>query len=403
MRKRIVDPFTPRRPVNDPEKFCGRPAQIEEVVDTLFQTANDNPTHTIITGDRGIGKSSLLLQTKYIAEGKNSLIEKNSIDIGGVDSFSFVTSWHDADHEQTANDVAKGLLEDLSSSIAKVFKKVDIHLDLAGLLQISRKQDDVEKTISQTVNEFIAQIQKAATKAKNENKSGILLCIDEIDRLDENSGIASFIKLSTEKMARERIDNVTFICAGITGSIQKMKDDHASILRTFKEIPIHRLSDDETGEIIREGFQSVKIEYDHSIIKRTFEMSAGFPEPVHLIGSALISTYDGSEIGNDNLDIAIKNIVGHKRKNEFNDLLIKAGSGKYQLILEAMASNKDKYVSNKFISEKLGLPPNEYSTNISNLCDRNIITKVDRGIYEFTDPLLKEYILNFGIIRVDSE
>lgn len=60
MAKRFIDPFFPNHPVDDPDRFAGRNVQVEEVIDSLFQIKNSNPKHSIITGDRGIGKSSLL-------------------------------------------------------------------------------------------------------------------------------------------------------------------------------------------------------------------------------------------------------------------------------------------------------------------------------------------------------
>ena len=67
MKTRFVDPFFPNRPVQNPEYFEGRKEQVEEAVDALFQTMNNNPKHFLISGDRGIGKSSLLLQIKLIS------------------------------------------------------------------------------------------------------------------------------------------------------------------------------------------------------------------------------------------------------------------------------------------------------------------------------------------------
>lgn len=82
MNKRIRNPFTPQKPIDNPDYFFGRMDEVDSIVDVLYQTATGNPEHAIITGDRGIGKSSLLFQTKNIAEGSMALIEKFGIDTG---------------------------------------------------------------------------------------------------------------------------------------------------------------------------------------------------------------------------------------------------------------------------------------------------------------------------------
>jgi MoxR-like ATPase len=51
------NPFTPQEPVTDPNKFAGRGEAIRNAVDALFNNKN-----IIVTGERGIGKSSVAYQ-----------------------------------------------------------------------------------------------------------------------------------------------------------------------------------------------------------------------------------------------------------------------------------------------------------------------------------------------------
>jgi len=392
---RRVNPFTPSRPVRSPDRFSGRISKVSDVVNTLFQLKEKNPEHSIITGDRGIGKSSLLLQTKLLAEGDNTLIKKFDLDSGGVESFNFLCAWHDADSDQSAEDVASGLLSEIDS-FSSLLAKIDIEIDIMGFLSLKKKDPD-SKTANTIVREFCNRISKVATKLDAINKDGLLLIIDEIDRLDETSGIATFIKLCTEKLSRDGIDNVVFFCSGISGAIQKMKDEHPSISRTFKEISIERLTVEESGEILSNGFNQLKLPFDSEVLTAAHKMSGGFPEIIHLVGSEIIKINNFDRISLRELDIAKKEVVTNK-KNDLESSLRDAGSGKYQLILKAMATYNGAYVPLTYVSEQLGLKQNEYSTNISNLTKREVILKADRGIYSFTDPLLKEYIRHFGVI-----
>lgn len=69
------NPFTPQEPVIDPNKFAGRGEAIKNAVDALF-----NHKNIIITGERGIGKSSLAFQLAYLCEGEKTLFEKLEIE-----------------------------------------------------------------------------------------------------------------------------------------------------------------------------------------------------------------------------------------------------------------------------------------------------------------------------------
>ncbi len=84
-------------------------------------------------------------------------------------------------------------------------------------------------------------------------------------------------------------------------------------------------------------------------------------------------------------------------------MLKSAGSGKYQHILAAMAKYKSQNVPLAHISKEIDYEQNQYSTNMSNLVKRNIVSLVDRGVYCFVDPLLKEYINRFGVITASKD
>ena len=396
-KKRIVDPFFPNRPVEDPDRFEARGKEVEEVVDCLFQSANGNPTHTIITGERGIGKSSLLLQAFYLAKGNNLLAEKFDIDIG-FQEFNFITTWVDAGSDQSLENLLQNIFKNLQSSLKNIISGWQIEFDLGGFIQLSKKPAK-EKSISDLVGLFIDQINSVNRDVKKQNKQGIIIFIDELDRLPITSGIASFLKLCTERMAREGLKNVTFFAAGIKGAVQKFEEEHASVLRTLRDIPLDRFSETEAIEILKTGFESVDHTYEPQILTTAFKFSAGFPEPIHLIGSEILAEDSDAHLTEEDFERAKIKIVSDVRKNSLESKLKSAGVGKYQEILDAMASYDDENIPLEYVSKKIGLDPNQYSTNISTLLDRGIIFKVARGIYSFTDPLLKEYIRNFGTIK----
>jgi hypothetical protein len=248
------------------------------------------------------------------------------------------------------------------------------------------------------VNHFCNQIKRAANKATEKRSNGIILFFDELDRVNATSGVATFFKLSAERLHRDGVNNVAFFSAGITGAIQNLEEEHGSIYRTFKDVPLPRLEDSEVEEILDTGFTQAGCAYDKMVVRDTYKISAGYPEPVHLLGSQMLKADTDNKIDHRDFLEAKQQTVESLRRNKLASLLKKAGSGKYQKILEAMASYQLLNIPLSYISEKIGYEQNQYSTNMSNLLKRNIITLIDRGVYSFTDPLLKEYIARFGVI-----
>src|SRR5712664_3853057 len=64
-----INPFKPNSPVN-PGMFVGRTGELDRLESHLVQTRAGNPSNFTVTGERGIGKSSLLNYFKWVAEGR---------------------------------------------------------------------------------------------------------------------------------------------------------------------------------------------------------------------------------------------------------------------------------------------------------------------------------------------
>ncbi|WP_439878043.1 AAA family ATPase [Pseudomonas prosekii] len=397
MKTRFIDPFTPDLPVDDPAKFAGRNTAIESVVDSLYQLVNGNPKHVIITGDRGIGKSSVLLQAKSFTQGNFELLEILKID-PGVKSYSFITAWHDCAPDQTPTTLASGILEQLQNEAVSFIKGFKIELNLAGFIKIAEK-DTSQATLVEIVTLFCEELKKFSKKASEANKDGIVLFFDELDSVKQNSGVATFFKLSSEKLARDGVKNVAFFAAGITGAVQALEKEHGSIYRTLADIPLARLAVEEVAQILKTGFEKVGCKYDEVVINEIHALCAGYPEPVHLLGSQILKSDKDDYLTIDDFKLAEKDVVETIRKNKLGSMLKAAGAGKYQAIMRAMASHAGSDVPLAYIAEQTGYEQSSLSSNIGTLVKRGIITLVTRGHYTFTDPLLKVYITRFGVIE----
>lgn len=81
-----VNPFKPNSPVST-GMFAGRIKEIQLLEKALFQTKNGLPCNILVTGERGIGKSSLMMILKDFASGQYKTIEHgefNFLTISGM-------------------------------------------------------------------------------------------------------------------------------------------------------------------------------------------------------------------------------------------------------------------------------------------------------------------------------
>ena len=64
-----INPFQPNSPVA-PGMFAGRITHLKSLEEALRQTRGDRPKHFMLSGERGIGKTSLLQYFKWMAQGQ---------------------------------------------------------------------------------------------------------------------------------------------------------------------------------------------------------------------------------------------------------------------------------------------------------------------------------------------
>jgi predicted ATPase len=103
------NPFTPNAPI-DPRYFAGRLGEVNKVQAALNQTRHGKTQHILLTGERGIGKTSLATYTRWIAEEPNEILETD---------FKFATAYYTVERDQSLVDVCRGLTSKLLANIDK--------------------------------------------------------------------------------------------------------------------------------------------------------------------------------------------------------------------------------------------------------------------------------------------
>jgi hypothetical protein len=98
------------------------------------------------------------------------------------------------------------------------------------------------------------------------------------------------------------------------------------------------------------------------------------------------------------LKTALQSVVAGKWKSEFETSFIDAGSGKNREILRAMAMHGDTDVPVSIVCTALGVKQPEISANIGSLMERDVIVRVDRGVYRIKEPLLRQYIRHMNVL-----
>src|SRR5579862_4298837 len=209
-----VNPFTPNTPIN-PEYFAGRLDEVMRVKAALNQTRFGKTQHILLTGERGIGKTSLAFFARYIAQKPNAHL--------GTD-FKFATAYYTIERGQTLVNVCEGLssklLSHVESNLAQAcidkLKKMKLHFSIhvPGIAEVKVDPKDVVAVRSRLYADFEKAIEEA-WEALKEEYNGILLIVDELHNLDGFEGAGSFFKVVSEAWAADGYRNAMFAAIGL--------------------------------------------------------------------------------------------------------------------------------------------------------------------------------------------
>jgi AAA+ ATPase superfamily predicted ATPase len=234
------NPFTPNSPVFK-GMFVGREREIQRIDEILFQTKNANPTNILLTGERGIGKSSLLLVTNYFSKGDLHLSE---------DIYNFFTIQISLTNEMKLFEFIIKLKNAFERELSKLNKKIETikkvwefiqRIEIAGTGLKGKNNALTEVEIMDKLTFSIIDTIKLLT-SKNvisdlgfKKKDGIVILIDEADKASNELNLGSFIKNLSEKLILENCNKFLLVLAGLPSICKILRESHESSLRLFEE------------------------------------------------------------------------------------------------------------------------------------------------------------------------
>lgn len=298
----IHDTFCPSDIITDPSCFAGRRGDIERALQALRRRG----TSMIVYGDRGVGKSSFIEMIKQIAEGDTYLIEKHELDKKYPPATikycvaSFICDVKDMPmvdvlHRLLSN--PEGLRRIITDRQEKLERQARAGLNmknLKNLLQGEPKDllptatpadpDDAIERFSNTV--------QAIEEHLLEKNEGLLIIIDEFDRVRDKEMLSGVIKARSKHFTK-------FLIAGIAKDYHDLIEGHQSLPRQFQQgcIKIEPMEPSEINMVfdLAQKKNDDKILFNQKFRDEVIAISDGYPYFIQLCGQlALDSFADGN-------------------------------------------------------------------------------------------------------------
>lgn len=408
-----INPFKPNSPV-PPGMFIGRLPAIESLEQCLIQTKAGQPVNFIVTGERGIGKSSLLLYFADLARG----VIKYAVD--GT-KFNFIVISTDIEPETTQIGLMKKIKIGLERQLAptrsgKTFLnkswKFLQRFEIAGS-KINPPHEEIEIALESFAYSLADTVKRITEESDNNalfdsSFDGVLIQIDETSNASIELNLGSFLKLLCERLQRNGCYKVMFGLAGLLELRTILMKSHPSSLRLFEEVVLDRLDEDEINEIIDTCLSLAKTLNDQ---ETTIEpkarddivlFSEGYPHFAQQIGFSAFAidndnNIDQDDVGNGfwNSSGALEQIGNRYYRDNFYGKIQKDS---YRQVLRIMADHLDDWVTKADLIKRFKGKTTTLDNAIQALRTRNIIISKEgvRGIYRLQHKGFAAWIKHYA-------
>lgn len=373
--------YTPASPIEIKGLFAGRHMQLKKVVSFISQKGY----HTIIYGDRGVGKTSFSNIIKLLFENPTSQVAKISCNSDGT----YESLWHSVFSELT---ITYEIAQDMIGFNNKTTHK-EQKIALSRL--ISKDQIDIKS---------ILNLLKSLGQA--------IIILDEFDRLDSEK-FNKRLFADTLKAISDSLPAITLIIVGVSEDVNSLIQEHESIERNIGQIHMPAMSPLEIEEIVKKGEQPLGMTFHNDVVQKIIELSSGYPHFTQALcyHAATEAIYNAKQIIDmADLNVAIQKTIdgAHEsltnsyriatlatQANIFADVLYAASLVQTDEYGYFQANDLEKILS-KLLRKKMKV--NNFTFHLGKFCieERGEILKVtgsrNRHRYKFKNPLMRAFI-----------
>ncbi len=268
-------PFTPGLPV-PVELFVGRTDEINRLRHKVAAATAGRLQVAFLTGERGIGKSSLVSFVKSLVEKDYQVLGLHTF-LGGVTELT----------EMVRRVFDRLLKESVDKAWhEKVMEFFGSHVRQVGLFGISVEFGGTEKDLKLAAHDFAPALRRLSDRLRDEKK-GLLLILDDINGLASSSDFANWLKSLVDEIATsEKPLPLCLFLVGLAERRQSLISLQPSLMRVFDLIEIREWSSNETRAFFQNAFSSVEISLSDGALSAMADFSGGLPVLAHEIGDA---------------------------------------------------------------------------------------------------------------------
>jgi len=267
-RLQLRDLFTPAQPVTQRSRFAGR----LDVLANLIEIIEEQRSHVVVYGERGIGKTSLMHILADLARESQYLVVYESC---GSDSR----------FEEIFRSVCRQIPLLYLSSLSPMAPEAESKADFASKLPDSSFN-------ARELSELLARV--VGTR--------VIIILDEYDRTEDpqfRRSVAELIKNLSDRAAR-----VQLVLAGVASNLQELIGYIPSVRRNIVGLPMPRMTGSEVRALIGVGESGAGIKFEDRVVSMIELLANGSPYLVRLLSHhASMKAVDAGRLNVEVIDI----------------------------------------------------------------------------------------------------
>ena len=279
-------PFSPGQPVPI-EFFVGRLPEIERLRGMVHASTRGRFKIGFVSGERGIGKSSLAAFARRSVEGDFDVAGCH-VFLGGVQ-----------DHREM---LRRTLDRILNESVDKPWHRQLMghfgdRVSKVGLFGVTLELNLDERDMVAVERDFAASMRRLL-EGLGEHRKSLFLILDDINGLAGSEGFANWLKSTVDEIATSKAElRLCILVVGLEERRRELVERQPSLARVFELIDIAPWSDDEVRQFYRESFGAGGAEISEEGMELLPPSTGGLPVLAHEIGDGVWRTARGPDIG----------------------------------------------------------------------------------------------------------
>jgi hypothetical protein len=302
VRMRLRNSYTPSQPVTDWRLFAGR----TEILTALIRATEDGRLHTVLYGERGIGKTSILHVFAQAARAARYLV-------------CYVSCGASSNFDETFRAVAE-----------------DIPLLYHSAYGPTSAEAEKGSSLVELLPDGPVSVRHASDLCAKLIGTRVLIVLDEFDRADSKEfrlNVAEFLKNLSDRSVR-----VQMVIAGVAANLTELVGHIPSVQRNVFSLEVPPLSDEEARQLVRNGETASGVKIADKAVDFIVSVSNGLPYLATLVshhaglnaidaGRTTVTPQDVS----DGITVALTELLGRisKRSQDQISLCIQEGAHRY--------------------------------------------------------------------------